>query len=89
MPFALSLVLFLSGLYLILSRSQAIWLLIGAELLLNAAAPLLVAVGTTEALALLFLLLFFALLEAAAVLFLFYQWFRHTGSLQLHLLRSE
>lgn len=89
MPFAVSLVLLLVGLYLVLSRPQALWLLIGAELILNAPAPLLVAAGTAEALALVFLLLFFALLEAAAALLLFYQWFRQTGSLQLHTLHAE
>lgn len=89
MPFALSLVLLLAGLYLVLSRPQALWLLIGAELILNAPVPLLIAAGTTEALALVFLLLFFALLEAAAALLLFYGWFRHTGSLQLQNLLAQ
>ncbi|MCS7188631.1 MAG: NADH-quinone oxidoreductase subunit K [Bacteroidia bacterium] len=83
MPFVLSLVLFVSGLYLLLSRAHALWLLIGVELMLNAAAPLLIAVGTAEALAVLFLLLFFALLEAGAALFIFYHYARSHRTLSL------
>lgn len=76
------------GLYLVLSRPHALWLLIGLELMLNAPAPLLVYVGSTEAITLLFLLLFFALLEAAAGLFLFYHYAREKGSLSLEELKS-
>jgi NADH:ubiquinone oxidoreductase subunit K len=83
MPFLTALALFAGGLYLVLSRPHALWLLIGAELMLNASAPLLLTAGTAEALALLFLLLFFALLEAGAALFLFYHYAQQQGTLKV------
>ncbi|MCS7298090.1 MAG: NADH-quinone oxidoreductase subunit K [Bacteroidia bacterium] len=79
----MSLLLFGAGLYLVLTRPHALWLLIGLELLLNAAAPLLVSAASAEAITLLFVLLFFALLEAAAALFLFYCYARYTHTLSL------
>ncbi|MCX7606504.1 MAG: NADH-quinone oxidoreductase subunit K [Bacteroidia bacterium] len=83
MPFLTAVVLFIGGLYLVLSRAHALWLLIGAELMLNASAPLLLLAGTSEAIATLFLLLFFALLEAGAALFLFYHFARAHQTLHL------
>lgn len=84
MPLLIALSLFASGLYLVLSRPHGLWLLIGLELMLNAAAPLLLSTANTEAIALLFLLLFFALLEAAAALFLLHHYAREKGTLYLH-----
>ncbi|MCS6894684.1 MAG: NADH-quinone oxidoreductase subunit K [Bacteroidia bacterium] len=80
----MTLMLFAGGLYLVLSRPHGLWLLIGLELMLNASAPLLVSTGTAEAIALIFLLLFFALLEAAAALFILYHYAKQKGSLNLH-----
>ncbi|MCX8112244.1 MAG: NADH-quinone oxidoreductase subunit K [Bacteroidia bacterium] len=79
----MALLLFGGGVYLVLSRPHGLWLLIGLELMLNAAAPLLVGAGTSEALTLLLILLFFALLEAAAALFILFHYARETGHLRL------
>lgn len=78
-----------AGVYLVLSRPHALWLLIGMEMMLNASGIILVAVGTPEAMALLLLLLFFALLEAAVALFLFAGWKKVTGTFSLHTLSAE
>lgn len=83
MAFLIGALLFAGGTYLLLARAHALWMLIGAELLLNAPIPLLLQVGTPEAIALGFLTLFFALLEAAAALFLFYHYRQHAGALDL------
>ncbi|MEN3040754.1 MAG: NADH-quinone oxidoreductase subunit K [Bacteroidia bacterium] len=80
----MALVLFAAGLYLLFSRPHGLWLLIGLELMLNASAPLLVAAGSVEAITLLFVLLFFALLEAAAALFILYHYAKLNGSLSLN-----
>lgn len=84
MPYLIALSLFAGGLYLTLSRPHGLWLLIGLELMLNAAAPILLNAATTEAILLIFLLLFFALLEAAAALFLLYHHAREKGGLHLY-----
>ncbi len=75
-----------AGVYLILSRPHALWLLIGLEMMLNASGILLVFTGSPESMALLLLLLFFALVEAAVALFLFAGWKKITGTFSLHLL---
>jgi len=72
-----------AGVYLVLARPHALWLLVGLEMMLNASGILLVFTGTPEAMALLLLLLFFALVEAAVALFLFTGWKRTTGSFAL------
>lgn len=84
MPLIITLLLFTGGLYLVLSRPQGLWLLIGLELMLNAAAPLLLSAATSEAITLIFLLLLFALLEAAAALFILYHYARQKSTLNLH-----
>jgi NADH:ubiquinone oxidoreductase subunit K len=78
-----------AGVYLVLSRPQALWLLIGLEMMLNASGIILVYTGSPEALALLLLLLFFALVEAAVALFLFTGWKKHTGTFSLETLLSD
>ncbi len=78
-----------AGVYLLISRPHALWLLIGMEMMLNASGIILVAVGTPEAMALLFLLLFFALVEAAVALFLFAGWKKVAGTFSLHTLSTE
>ncbi len=78
-----------AGVYLVLSRSHALWLLIGLEMILNASGILLVFTGSPEAMALLLLLLFFALVEAAVALFLFTGWKRSTGTFSLQNLSAE
>lgn len=83
MAFLIGVMLLATGAYLLLARSHALWMLVGAELLLNAPAPLFLQAGTPEAIALVFLTLFFALLEAAAALFLFYHYRQASGSLDL------
>jgi len=84
MPLIVTLLLFAGGLYLVLSRPQGLWLLIGLELMLNAAAPLLLSAASDEAITLIFLMLLFALLEAGAALFILYHYARQKGSLNLH-----
>ncbi|GIV24609.1 MAG: hypothetical protein KatS3mg026_0301 [Bacteroidia bacterium] len=81
--FLLTATLFAAGAYLLLARSHGLWMLLGAELLLNAPVPLFLQAGSPEAIALVFVTLFFALLEAAAALFLFYHYHRASGSLDL------
>lgn len=83
MPYLISLMLFGAGLYLILARFHGLWLVIGLELMLNAAVPILIAAKSIEALTLTLVLLFFALLEAAAGLFLLYHYAREKGTLSL------
>ncbi len=78
-----------AGVYLVLSRPHALWLLIGLEMILNASGILLVFTGSPEAMALLLLLLFFALVEAAVALFLFTGWKRITGTFSLQSLPGE
>jgi len=78
-----------AGVYLLLSRPHALWLLIGMEMMLNASGIILVAAGTPEAMALLLLLLFFALVEAAAALFLFAGWKKVTGTFSLRTLLTD
>ncbi len=78
-----------AGVYLVLSRLHALWLLIGVEMMLNASGILLVSTGSPEAMALLLLLLFFALVEAAVALFLFAGWKKETGTLSLQTLFTE
>jgi NADH-quinone oxidoreductase subunit K len=78
-----------AGVYLVLSRPHALWLLIGLEMMLNASGVLLVFTGSPEAMALLLLLLFFALTEAAVALFLFTGWKRTTGTFSLQNLPAE
>ncbi len=78
-----------AGVYLVLSRPHALWLLIGLEMILNASGILLIFTGSPEAMALLLLLLFFALVEAAVALFLFTGWKRSTGTFSLQNLSAE
>ncbi len=61
--FLLTATLFAAGAYLLLARSHGLWMLLGAELLLNAPVPLFLQAGSPEAIALVFVTLFFALLE--------------------------
>lgn len=89
MPFLIAATFLCAGLYLLLARPHALWLLIGAELLLNAPAPLLLVAGTPEAVAGIFVLLFFALLEAGAAIFLFFHWHHPAGKLSLDSLWAE
>ncbi|MCS7162095.1 MAG: NADH-quinone oxidoreductase subunit K [Bacteroidia bacterium] len=79
----LSLAFFAAGIYLVISRPHPLWLLVGLELLFNAAAPLLLLSGTPEAIGLLLLMLLFALLEGAVALFLFYHLWRSSGQFSL------
>ncbi len=89
MPILLACTAFAIGFYIVLSRAQALWLLLGLELMLNASALLLVATGTVESLAVFLLVLFFALVEAAVGLFLFAGWKRATGTHSLESLVTE
>lgn len=89
MPILLACMAFAAGFYIVLSRAHALWVLLGLELMLNAGALLLAAIGTVESLAIFLLVLFFALVEGAAGLFLFAGWKRATGTLSLESLAAE